>query len=376
MADQQQLDLLRQGVPTWNAWREKHYLSFRLDLSDAKLGETDLSGADLDEVNLSRTDFRKANLSRARLRGTNLFNANLSEANLSYTNLSGADLNRANFYRAILRGASLGGTNLSYTNLSEANLREASFMRSWLWNTDLGGADLSEANLWQANLSSAILSQVNLSRAKAGWTIFGDVDLRTVKGLETVEHEGPSTIGTNTILRSQGDIPEIFLRGAGLSETFITYARSLVGQSIDYYSCFMSFSSHDEPFAKRLYVDLQSKDVRCWFAPEDMKIGDEMRTRIDESIHMYDKLLLVLSEHSIASSWVRNEVETAFEKEDRQGTQVLFPITLDNSVKHATQAWVATIRRRKHIGDFTRWKQHDDYQQALERLLRDLKADV
>src|SRR6266852_2701148 len=281
MADQQQLDLLRQGVPTWNAWRQKHSLSFRLDLSDAKLAETDLSGADLDEVNLSRTDFRKANLSRARLRGTNLFNANLSEANLSYANVSRADLNRANFYRAILRGASLGGTNLSYTSLSGADLREASFMRSWLWNTDLGGADLSEANLRQTDLSSAILTEVNLSRAKVGWTIFGDVDLRTVKGLETVEHEGPSTIGTNTILRSQGDIPEIFLRGAGLNETFITYARSLVGQSIDYYTCYISYSSKDQAFADRLYTDLQSKGVLCWFAPKDMKIGDNIHSRID-----------------------------------------------------------------------------------------------
>src|SRR5712692_3711676 len=294
MADQQQLDLLRQGVPTWNAWRQKHSLSFRLDLSDAKLAETDLSGADLD----------KANLPRARLRGTNLFNANLSEANLSYANFSRADLNRANFYRAILRGASLGGTNLSYTSLSGADLREASFMRSWLWNTDLGGADLSEANLRQTDLSSAILTEVNLSRAKVGWTIFGDVDLRTVKGLETVEHEGPSTIGTDTLSRSQCDIPEAFLRGAGLSDTFITYARSLAQHSINYYTCFISYSSQDQAFAERLYADLQSKGVRCWFAPEDMKIGDNIYTRIDESIHLYDKLLIVLSKSSVASGWV------------------------------------------------------------------------
>jgi len=30
----------------------------------------------------------------------------------------------------------------------------------------------------------------------------------------------------------------------------------------------------------------------------------------------------------------------------------------------------------EHIGDFTRWKHHDDYQQAFERLLRDLKAET
>ena len=36
--------------------------------------------------------------------------------------------------------------------------------------------------------------------------------------------------------------------------------------------------------------------------------------------------------------------------------------------------WAADIRRQRHIGDFTQWKEHDVYQQAIDRLLRDLKA--
>jgi len=35
-----------------------------------------------------------------------------------------------------------------------------------------------------------------------------------------------------------------------------------------------------------------------------MKIGDEIRDRIDQSIRIHDKLLLVLSENSINSEWV------------------------------------------------------------------------
>jgi hypothetical protein len=116
-----------------------------------------------------------------------------------------------------------------------------------------------------------------------------------VKGLETVQHDGPSIIGTSTLERSQGDIPEIFLRGAGLSDTFIEYAHALVQKPIDYYTCFISYSSKDEVFAKRLYSDLQSAGVRCWFAPKDMDIGDKILQRNNESIKMYDKLLLVLS---------------------------------------------------------------------------------
>jgi hypothetical protein len=51
---------------------------------------------------------------------------------------------------------------------------------------------------------------------------------------------------------------------------------------------------------------------------------------------------------------------------------VLFPIRLDETVMETDQAWAADIRRTRHIGDFCRWKDHDSYQQAFNRLLHDL----
>ncbi|MGE5756049.1 MAG: hypothetical protein ACM35G_10100 [Planctomycetaceae bacterium] len=38
-------------------------------------------------------------------------------------------------------------------------------------------------------------------------------------------------------------------------------------------------------------------------------------------------------------------------------------------------AWAAHIRRGRYIGDFSGWKDHDAYQEAFARLLRDLKAE-
>ena len=91
---------------------------------------------------------------------------------------------------------------------------------------------------------------------------------------------------------------------------------------------------------------------------------------------LYDKLLLILSEHSVKSPWVEKEVETAFEKEQKSGKLTLFPVKLDNTVMETDQAWAADIRRMRHIGDFTRWKEHDEYQKGLTRLLRDLKQEA
>jgi len=57
-----------------------------------------------------------------------------------------------------------------------------------------------------------------------------------------------------------------------------------------YIGFFISYSSKDDDFAQRLHADLQHQGVRCWFAPEDLQIGDKFRIRIDESIRVYDKL--------------------------------------------------------------------------------------
>jgi hypothetical protein len=63
---------------------------------------------------------------------------------------------------------------------------------------------------------------------------------------------------------------------------------------------------------------MRSKGVRCWFAPEDIKIGDKFRQWIDEAIRIHDKLLLILSKESIASFWMEEEVESALEKERKR----------------------------------------------------------
>jgi hypothetical protein len=206
---------------------------------------------------------------------------------------------------------------------------------------------------------------------------FVNVDLSECRGLEFVKHDGPSSIDIDTIYRSNGNIPEIFLRGAGVPEAFMVNMKALVAamSPIEFYSCFISYSSKDQEFAERLHADLRNKNVRCWFAPEDLKIGDMLRPSFDEAIRVHDKLMVLLSKNSVSSPWVEKEVETAFEKERDEKRTVLFPIRLDDTVMETNEAWAADIRRTRHIGDFRDWKHHDSYKKAFERLLRDLKAE-
>jgi uncharacterized protein YjbI with pentapeptide repeats len=345
MPNQEHLDILKQGEKLWNRWRAKN-ATIRPDLRGADLKNVDLRGVDLSE-------------------------ADLSEAKLSFDNISFADLSNADLREADLVVADLSYTNLSNADLSNADLSEADFS-----DANLSEAKLVRAKLVRAKLIEATLNKADLRVASVGWTVFGDVDLSTVKGLDTVDHAGPSTIGIDTIYLSHGDIPEAFLKGAGVDDIFIAYIRSLVGKEIEYYSCFISYSSKDNAFAKRLYNDLQSHNVRCWYAPEDLKWGAKIHPGIDEAIRVHDKLLLILSQHSISSGWVEHEVKTALAKESREKRVVLFPLRLDQAVLDSPLSWATEIRRERNIGNFSSWKNHDSYQAAFDRLLRDLKAEV
>jgi len=54
---------------------------------------------------------------------------------------------------------------------------------------------------------------------------------------------------------------------------------------------------------------------------------------------------------------------------------VLFPVRLDDAVMKTSEAWAAKLRRSRNIGDFRIWKDHDAYQAALKRVLRDLQIE-
>ncbi len=242
--------------------------------------------------------------------------------------------------------------------------------------TYLRDTRLTRTDLWRAVFWGAIFLNTDLSGASPWETIFADVDLRQAKGLDLMKHRGPSYVDLYTMVNSEGQIPEVFLRGVGVPDEAIAYARAFFQQPIHYHSCFISYSNKDDAFARRLYADLQSNNVRCWFAPEDLKWGAITRLGIDEAIHLHDKLLLVLSKHSIASGWVEREVKTALAREKREKRIILFPVRVDRAVFDCTFEWATEIRHERNIGDFTGWKSHDAYQKAFGRLLRDLKAET
>jgi hypothetical protein len=103
-----------------------------------------------------------------------------------------------------------------------------------------------------------------------------------------------------------------------------------------------------------------------------MPIGAKIWDAIDEAIKLRDKLLLILSENSIGSDWVEDEVQKAFAEERDRKELVLFPVRVDDAVMETPEPWARKLRDQRNVGDFRRWKDHDAYKQSLARVLRDL----
>jgi hypothetical protein len=130
MANEEHVNILRQGQHAWREWRQKH--------SDVT---PDLSGADLREARLNSFD----------LSNSNLHNANLFWAYLHFADCKGADLSRANLqgtnlYKTILEGANLEGANLTYAVMSKTNLKRAKLINCKIhgiaaWELELEDAE-------------------------------------------------------------------------------------------------------------------------------------------------------------------------------------------------------------------------------------------
>ena len=139
----------------------------------------------------------------------------------------------------------------------------------------------------------------------------------------------------DSVILSKGRIPEIFLRGVGLSDEWIAYIPSLVGDGIQFFSCFISYSSKDKPFAVRLHDALQSKGIRCWLDEKQLLPGHDISRELERGIYLWDKFLLCASKNSLTSWWVEDEIKTTFEKEralrKERGKPVrkLIPLNLD-----------------------------------------------
>lgn len=130
---------------------------------------------------------------------------------------------------------------------------------------------------------------------------------------------------------------------------------------------FISHSSIDKPFVKRLEAELsRDKSLRFWIDENELLAGDDIQKSISQTLKDSDYLILVISDNSTKSSWVNFEVSQFFGFADGKN---IIPIVISKGQKFP-EPIDNLIRRLKYLdfSDDSNWdKNIDAIKRALEQ---------
>lgn len=74
---------------------------------------------------------------------------------------------------------------------------------------------------------------------------------------------------------------------------------------------FISHSSVDKPFVRKLKKELEPYCFKVWFDEDDIRVGDSIPKKIGNGLEEANRLIIVLSPEAVASNWVKLELENA-----------------------------------------------------------------
>jgi len=294
-----------------------------------------------------------------------------------YLVLSGADLAGADLAGTDLSNADLGGADLAEADVTGANLRLAWLGRANLSFANLRGANLSKAFLNNAIFHASFVDDADFSNARLGYSLLAAVDLSRARGLATVDHGAPSSVGVDTLLLSllgAGNqlTPELrtFFRGAGVPEELLNEITRIAAE-VKYDSCFIAYGEPNKEFARKLCEDLEYRSVSCWLYDMDGTPGERTWGEIERKRREAEKVVVLCSAAALVRDGVLKEIEAQIDEDPDK----MVPISLDDLWKESGFRVTRGSRDLKphllerNYADFAK----SDYNEALERLLRSLR---
>jgi hypothetical protein len=120
-------------------------------------------------------------------------------------------------------------------------------------------------------------------------------------------------------------------------------------------SAFISHSSLDLPFARRLGDRLQGQGVDVWLDDMQLKVGDVLTATISMAVEQHNFVVVVLSKASLASDWVRKEMMLAAKRSSSKHLARLVPVLLE---RNAANRLPRMLRDTKYV-DFSDHKQFE-----------------
>ena len=407
MANMEHVQLVKRGRDHVARWREANpddtldlnaaYMSYvrapQVDISGSDVRDSDLMGAVLQRANLSGCHMNPCHLYHANLRETNMTRARLNGANLRGADLRGADLSGSDLDRAVLSEADLTGAKLVNANLSRVSLGGAN-----LTDADLTGASLAGASLVKANMTNATctdtdffqtqfwgvnLTETNMTGSLFGYSIFQDCDMSNIKGLDQVRHDAPSTIGLDSLFRSQGKISEVFLMGAGLPPAATQFLAPAGSDTTSLREVFISCIDEDQEVAKQLRDDLRALGVRCWVFSQEVR-GNALVDRhsasdqeeIERWLRDYDKMVILGSVASLEIESLLNDITAAKQMQLSTERWSLYLGAIDDTLTNPRARFARNLTAEHVVFDLSgQQTDKETYQKEVERLAEALKQD-
>jgi hypothetical protein len=205
-------------------------------------------------------------------------------------------------------------------------------------------------------------------------------------------HRGPSPISTDTLILSEGKLPDVFLRGCGLSDADIEYARLSnpalsveeidkiltrirdlrEAQAVQVSPLFISYNLSNSQFVDKLDEKLRKKGIRYWHDIREIQTGGTEHPA-DRALRHDARVILILSEQALQSDWVEQEVEEARKLEKERKHPMLFLIALDASWKDGRwpRRGMEQIKEAD-ILDFSAWREARKFEEMYRTLLERL----
>ncbi|MGK0374611.1 MAG: hypothetical protein ACJA2E_001083 [Arenicella sp.] len=364
-------------------------------LTETDLGEYNFEGVLIKNITFYdqrfiNTCFENVTFERCHFRKCTFQNVSFYKANISNTGdlmvWDSVDIRSCDFSEVKMGGFHMRQSFIYHSNFNNADLSHVNFGHPSFIECDFSESKLSITDFTYSSLYSCNFLNADMEKCLFGNTSLFDSNITKAKNVDSSNgHQGmihwrESLISMDTL--TDTETPAHFLKGIGMSDTVIDYLPSLANRSpIKMDSCFISYSHKDEGFAKKIYERLRKEGVSVWYAPADMQGGKKIPNQIDSAIHIHDRLLLILSDKSIASSWVKEEIYLALKKEKELTTNVLFPISILENFD-TLKKWsyidpdtgdnVPRTIREYYIPNFSEWENDEEFEESFSQLLESL----
>jgi len=162
-------------------------------------------------------------------------------------------------------------------------------------------------------------------------------------------------------------------------------SRLFDGLPVEFPSCLISYSHHDRLFVEKLAARFAEEGVSIWVDARAMMEGQLISEQLNQALENTDRVILVISEHSMASEWVKSEVRKVLQREKRSRRYILFPVRLVELELIRRWGFLSgTISREvdnlakrildRHILDFMNWEQPEVFESRFRRAMIAIRA--